>query len=134
MPHLTLEYTANLEEKAPSPELLVGIHRILKSVGKIKIENCKSRWRMVEEWVTGDGEGESAFVHLDIRFLEGRTPEVKHSIGEGTVELLHDHFHHAVERFHALELQITVEIQDIRRAAYFKHPPGTLGPPPLTVV
>ena len=33
-----------------------------------------------------------------------------------------------------LALQITVEIQDIRRASYFKYPPGTLGPPPLSLV
>lgn len=133
MPHITLEYTANLDEWAADPGLLVSLHRILEAAG-IKIENCKSRWRMVEEWVTGSGEGESAFVHLDIRFLEGRTPDVKQSIGEGAVELLHDHFLAAIEGPDPLDLQITVEIQDIRRAAYFKHPPGTLGPPPLTVV
>jgi 5-carboxymethyl-2-hydroxymuconate isomerase len=89
---------------------------------------------MVEEWVTGDGEGESAFVHLDIRFLEGRKPDVKQAIGEGAVELLHDHFMAAVEASNDLDLQITVEIRDIQRASYFKYPPGTLGPPPLSLV
>ena len=33
-----------------------------------------------------------------------------------------------------LGLQITVEIQDIKKATYFKHPPGTLGPPSLSIV
>ncbi|MGD2120676.1 MAG: 5-carboxymethyl-2-hydroxymuconate isomerase [Gemmatimonadota bacterium] len=133
MPHLTLEYTANLDPWAADPGVLISLHRLLEAAG-IKIENCKSRWRMVEEWVTGDGEGESAFVHLDIRFLEGRMPDVKQAIGHGAVELLQDHFQPALDNTPGLDLQITVEIQDIQRAAYFKHPPGTLGPPPLTVV
>ena len=57
MPHLTLEYTANLEERAPDPDLLLR-----------------------------------------------------------------------------LGLQITVEVQDIRKATYFKDPPGTLGPPSLSLI
>ena len=131
MPHLTLEYTANLDEWASDSALLLSLHRLLESAAGIKIENCKSRWRMVEEWVVGDGKGESAFVHLDLRFLEGRTPAVKAAVGAGAVEILRAHFDRGQE---GLDLQITVEVQDIRKDAYFKHPPGTLGPPPLTIV
>ena len=134
MPHLTLEYTANLDEWASDPGLLIRLHRLLESAAGIKIENCKSRWRMAEEWVVGDGQGESAFIHLDVRFLEGRAPEVKQAVGNGAVELLHDHFAPALDRPDPLDMQITVEIQDIQRASYFKYPPGTLGPPSLSLV
>ena len=131
MPHLTLEYTTNLEEWANDPGLLLGLHRMLESVAGIKIENCKSRWRMVEEWVVGSGEGESAFVHLDLRFLEGRPLGVKQAVGEGALALLRAHFAPAAG---GVALQITVEVQDIRKATYFKDPPGTLGPPTLSLV
>lgn len=131
MPHLTLEYTANLDEWASDAELLLRLHRVLEAAAGIKIANCKSRWRMVEEWVVGDGGAESAFVHLDVRFLEGRPPEVKQAVGEGILDVLRDHFRPPPE---GLDLQITVELQDIRRSTYFKDPPGTLGPPPLTIV
>jgi 5-carboxymethyl-2-hydroxymuconate isomerase len=131
MPHLTLEYTTNLDEWANDPALLIGLHRLLESVAGIKIENCKSRWRMVEEWVVGDGEGESAFVHLELRFLEGRPLGVQQAVGTGAVDLLRTHFTAVPD---GLGLQITVEVQDIRRATYFKDPPGTLGPPTLSLV
>ena len=131
MPHLTLEYTSNLEEWASDPDLLLSLHRMLESVVGIKIGNCKSRWRLVEEWVVGDGGGESAFVHLDLRFLEGRPLELKQAVGAGAVELLRAHFQAALQ---ALDLQITVEVQDIRRSTYFKYPPGTLEPPTLSLV
>jgi 5-carboxymethyl-2-hydroxymuconate isomerase len=66
-----------------------------------------------------------------MRFLEGRPADLKRTIGEGVVEVLQKHFAPAEEE---MELQVTAEIQDIRRAEYFKYPPGTLGPPPLSVV
>ena len=131
MPHLTLEYTGNLWETPPDRALLLDLHRLLESVAGITIENCKSRWREVEDWVVGDGKEESAFVHLDIRFLEGRREELKRAVGEEAVEILKAHFRPLPE---GLDLQITVEIRDIRRATYFKDPPGTLGPPPLAIV
>lgn len=131
MPHLTLEYTANLQERAPDPDLLLSLHRLLESFAGIKIGNCKSRWRMVEEWLVGDRKGESAFVHLDLRFLEGRPLSVKQAVGAGAMELLRAHFAPASK---GLDLQITVEVGDIRKATYFKDPPGTLGPPSLSLI
>lgn len=131
MPHLTLEYTANLDAWAGDPDLLLALHRLLNSAAGIKIANCKSRWRMIDEWLVGDGGTSSAFIHLDIRFLEGRPKEVKDSVGQGAVDLIRNHFQAGDPE---LDLQITVEIRDIQRAAYFKYPPGTLGPPPLSVV
>jgi hypothetical protein len=47
------------------------------------------------------------------------------------VELLRAHFEAA---FETLDLQITVDVQDIRRSTYFKYPPGTLEPPTLSLV
>lgn len=131
MPHLTLEYTANLDAWASDSGLLLSLHRLLGSAAGIKIENCKSRWRMAEEWVVGDGEGASAFVHLDLRFLEGKPLSVKQAVGAGALELLRAHFAPASE---GLNLQITVEVHDIQKATYFKDPPGTLGPPTLSLV
>jgi len=131
MPHLTLEYTANLKERAPDPDLLLSLHRLLESVAGIKIGNCKSRWRRLEEWLVGDGKGESAFVHLDLRFLEGRPLSVKQAVGAGAMELLRAHFAPASK---GLDLQITVEVGDIQKATYFKDPPGTLGPPSLSLI
>ena len=127
VPHLTLEYTATLEEKATDPGLLEKIHSLLASEAGIRIENCKSRWREVENWVVGQGEADAAFVHLDLRFLEGRREETVEAVGRGALAILEDHFFPAPGK---LELQLTVEVAEIRRSAYFKAPEGTLSPPP----
>jgi len=128
MPHLTLEYTSNLAGSPPTPELLLSIHRVLEAVAGIRPGNCKSRWREVEGWVVGTGEPGSAFVHLDLRFLEGRAPEVQQAVGEAALEILKAHFTPGARE---LDLQITVEVQEIRKATYFKFPSGTLGGPAM---
>jgi 5-carboxymethyl-2-hydroxymuconate isomerase len=125
MPHLTLEYTANLEHAAPTPELMLALHHLLNSVAGIRIENCKSRWRKVGHWVVGAGQEESAFVHLDLRFMEGRPLEIQRAVGEGALTALRIHYKDVPQ---ALNLQITVEVGEIRKATYFKFPEGTLGP------
>ncbi len=127
MPHLTLEYTSNLRHRCPEPALLLGLHRVLESAAGVRIGNCKSRWREVDRWTVGDGKGESAFVHLDIRLLEGRSEAERRAVGTAALEILRDHFLPAPD---GVDVQITVEVREIRKALYFKHPPGTLAPAP----
>lgn len=131
MPHLTLEYTANLSDTPPDSELLLHLHHLLRTTAGISIGNCKSRWRKVDDWVVAGGDRNGAFVHLDLRFLEGRSLEIQQAVGREALELLKAHFHPGAE---GMELQITVEVGEIRKSTYFKDPPGTLGPPRVTRV
>lgn len=125
MPHLVLEYSANVDCPADLPLLFGQLHDVLAEAGGIRRDNCKSRARPADPFLVGSGSESDAFVHLDIRFLEGRSPEVKQAIGQQSLDLLLTWFRHSADRF---RLQITVEIQEIRRSSYFKYPAGTLTP------
>jgi 5-carboxymethyl-2-hydroxymuconate isomerase len=131
MPHLTLETTPNLSPLPPVGGLFSELHRLLQEEAGISIDNCKSRHRMTGDFLVGGGGSDAAFAHLDLRFLEGRPPEILHRVGSGALEVLRGFLQDVPE---GLDLQITVEVQEIRRASYFKHPPGTLSPPPLRQV
>lgn len=122
MPQLTLEYTENLPPPADLAGMLESIHQVLHQVGGINIANCKSRVRGSDTFYIANGEEDGAFLHLDIRLLEGRSSAVKQAIGEQVLDILKQEFSHAEKAF---DLQITVEIRDISRDSYFKHPPGT---------
>lgn len=122
MPQLTLEYTANLTPPANLADLLGSIHATLHKAGGVNIENCKSRVRVADTFHVADGQQDGAFLHLDIRLLEGRSIAVKQAVGEQVLEILKRAFSHAERDF---DIQITVEIRDISRDSYFKHPPGT---------
>ena len=123
MPHLTIEYTSNVTPKIDCKALFGELHQLLADVGKVQIGNCKSRSRVAEDFYIADGGEEHAFVHLDLRLLEGRSPQWKREIGEQCLHILSSHFGSTAER---LALQITVSILDIERATYFKYPEGTL--------
>ncbi|MCK5650790.1 MAG: 5-carboxymethyl-2-hydroxymuconate Delta-isomerase [Gemmatimonadetes bacterium] len=131
MPHLTLEYSRNLRSVAPSAPLFATLHGVLESVAGISVDNCKSRWREVSDFHVGGGGEDKAFVHLSIRYLEGRPPATQQAVGQAILSVLKENFKEAPD---ALDLQITVEIEDIRRDTYFKDPPGTLGRPPTLQV
>ena len=123
MPHLTLEYSSNLKPKRDLHQLFQVFHHVLHQVGGINLENCKSRARVAEQFLIGAGEPDNGFVHLDIRFIEGRSLATKQSIGERIKHELMDCF--GVSSGDDT-IQITVEIQDIHKATYFKHPEGSL--------
>lgn len=116
MPHLTLEYTADLPPEIASRELFGRLHHILADVGGIDIGNCKSRAVGRDVFLTGDGAGEEAYVHLEVRVLEGRAPEARTAMGQGLLEAVRDAYA-AVGR----PVQVTVELREMATDRYFKH-------------
>ena len=123
MPHLTLEYTGNVPEPEDMGKMMLQMHRVLNETGGIRLENCKSRTRRLDSYAVGDGNPDNAFLHLDVRFMAGRSEATKQAIGNALLQILREGFLNA-----DLDLQITVEIQDILANSYFKHPEGTLTP------
>lgn len=125
MPHLTLEYSANASVRPDLTALFRKLHGVLVNTGGIKLENCKSRAYASRDFLVGSGDEASGFVHLDVRFLEGRSTEVKQAIGQEMRDLLIEWY---LSETDTPALQITVEIRDIGRSLYFKFPEGTLTP------
>jgi len=119
MPQVTLEYSRNIVREIDFQTLFDDLHKALADVGRIKIENCKSRAVAYDIFYVGQGEPGGAFVHLDVRFLEGRTPEMKQKIGEELLNILKRYYLPAPD---GCDIQITVELNDIQRRSYFKHP------------
>ncbi|MFQ6023558.1 MAG: 5-carboxymethyl-2-hydroxymuconate Delta-isomerase [Acidiferrobacterales bacterium] len=122
MPHLTLEYTENVEQNVNFQDLFSVLHDILADVGGVNIDNCKSRAIRRDNYHIGAGEADKAFVHLELLLLEGRSSELKQEIGRRILNVLTQYYASSqAER----DLQITVQIGDIQRSGYFKVPTGT---------
>jgi 5-carboxymethyl-2-hydroxymuconate isomerase len=117
VPHLTLEYSANLAEPADLKGVLVELNRLIADVGGIQIENLKSRAVRRDVYAVGAGGGEGGFVHLEIAIFGGRSAMTREKIGRGSLAVLERHFT-AVKGGSAL--QITIEVRDMDREGYFK--------------
>lgn len=127
VPHLTLEYTAGCESRVDLRDLFGQLHQVVADALPTRIEHCKSRALRHEVFLCGAPGSPADFVHLDLLVLEGRSTEVKRTTSERALELLRVAF--AAGR---PGLQITVNVRDIDRDVYAKHP-GTPPPPPVTV-
>lgn len=125
MPHLTLEYSQNIRQKVNFKDLFSGLHQILAAKGGVKIENCKSRAVRRDEFHIGNGERTSAFIHLELSMLEGRSVALKQEVGREILEFLREYYAPSIAEH---DLQITVEIKDIHRSTYFKIPENSLTP------
>lgn len=119
MPHLKLEYTSNISHQINFNELFLELHRVLVDYADVDYKNCKSRAIKLDDFVIGKNEDENAFVHLELKFLEGRTDQKKREIGWDIMKILEDFYHPC---FVTHNFQISLEIIDILNVNYFKIP------------
>ncbi|MCP5046036.1 MAG: 5-carboxymethyl-2-hydroxymuconate Delta-isomerase [bacterium] len=123
MPQLVLQYTANIQQDVDFKDMFARFHHVLAHTGGIKIGNCKSRAIKLEDYYIAQGGPDEAFVHLDARFMEGRSAELKQKIGQQLLDIMKEVYSPSIKEYN---LQITVEINDIACDSYFKFPEGTL--------
>lgn len=117
MPQITLEHSSNIHQEIRTGELLGSLHRVIADVLELSIDNCKSRVVVHDDYLVGVGGDQKAFVHVCVRILSGRTPKAKTKVGQALLALLDEYFAPSAS---TLQLQLTVEVQDIDREAYFK--------------
>ncbi len=122
MPQVILEKSNNTKCIVSNKEILLKINKILNTTAGINLGNCKSRVITSNEYVVGDDSEEEAFVSLTLKFLEGRSKELKSKLGNELLALLEVNF--STEN-NPSRLQLTVEIADLLKENYFKHPSGT---------
>ncbi|QQZ43490.1 5-carboxymethyl-2-hydroxymuconate Delta-isomerase [Pseudomonas sp. SK3(2021)] len=115
MPHLYMEYTANLPQLDADKALLRFNHALVAS-GQFAEYDIKSRARKVETFRVGTGLGERAFVHVKLSLLSGRSPQIKKQLSQSLLAVLQE----LCEWPAGVELQLAVEILDIDRDSYGK--------------
>jgi 5-carboxymethyl-2-hydroxymuconate isomerase len=82
MPHLTVEYSANLDSRADIGALCDGLLAAALSTGLFEIGAVRVRALRSEHYAIADKLAENAFVDLNLRVGEGRTQEEKKRVGE----------------------------------------------------
>jgi len=116
MPHLVLDYSANLRDRLDAKAALAALNRELDAVGEFVTEDIKSRARALETFVVGVSGREEAFVHLELAILAGRSPELKHDVLGRLLGVLRAR----LAAPPGMRTQITVRIVDIDRHGYTK--------------
>lgn len=115
MPHLTLEYTANLAAFDAAAALAV-INGAALASGEFAEADIKSRAVCLDHHRTGVEAAPRAFIHVRIALLSGRTMPARQALAAAVLAALDG----AVAAQAGLELQLSVETVEIDRPSYAK--------------
>ena len=117
MPHLHLEYSANVQPFEVK-ETLTALNTALIATGQVKQPyDVKSRARCVDEFVVGEGNNNGAFIYLHVALMSGRSESVKREIAEGLMLVLQ---RYAPMQAPEIALQLAVEVRDMDSSNYQK--------------
>ena len=109
MPHLTLEYTDNIEVDVQP--LLARLHEEVVATGAINLKGIKSRAIKHTQYRIADGDPEYAFVHVSLLIREGRPIDVQKDATQRVMKVLKETFGHL---FEMRKLSLTVDLKEMR--------------------
>jgi 5-carboxymethyl-2-hydroxymuconate isomerase len=108
MPHLTLEYTDNLDFEIQP--LLARLHEELVATGAVNLKGIKSRAVRLTDYRIADGDLDYAFVHVNLLIREGRLLEVQQEASRRVMNVLKETFG---KRFESGYLSLSVDIKEM---------------------
>ena len=109
MPHVTLEYTANLDFDVQS--LLTRLHEELVATGAVNLKGIKSRAIRLTDYRIADGDLAYAFVHVGLLIREGRPVEIQQEAVRRVMEVLKATFGQFFENGF---LSLSVDLKEMR--------------------
>jgi 5-carboxymethyl-2-hydroxymuconate isomerase len=110
MPHVIVEYSANIEADITPQRLVEEIHSAAVGAGIAEPVAIRTRLMRRDVFRVGDGSPENAFVHIDIRGRKGRSLEQKKTM----VQVIYDQANKTLDHvFKARPLALTVEFHEI---------------------
>ncbi len=118
MPHLIVEYSANLERDVDIARLVAAIHAAALETGVFPIGGLRSRAARRDICAIADGHPDNAFIHVQARIGTGRTPEVRQKAAEHIFAALKAD---TAKVFAARPLGLTFEIVEIDPVGSLKH-------------
>jgi len=119
MPHLVVEYTANLKDEGEIPALLKKANRVLIDQGSVfPIGGIRSRAIEINDWCIADGEDDYAFVHVTLKIGAGREDAVKRRATDALFEMIKAHF---ADLFAKRYLALSMELVEFSEGGTYKH-------------
>ena len=115
MPHLTVSFSSNLVQMKNSSVLKL-LNQTLLDSNQFDELDIKSRLVPLNDFLVGTGAAKSGFVHAQLAILSGRSADVKKALSTHLLQALQQSCEWPVD----MQVQLSVEIQDIDRASYAK--------------
>lgn len=117
VPHLIVEYSANIEQSIALGELLDALYRAALSTGAFPLGGIRVRAHRTDHYRISDCDAANGFVHVTAMLGHGRPLDVRRRIGEELMGALTDHLE---QLFASAPLAISLNIQEFHPELNFK--------------
>ncbi|MEM5338479.1 5-carboxymethyl-2-hydroxymuconate Delta-isomerase [Paraburkholderia azotifigens] len=123
MPHLTLEYSANLANDGSIGALCEKLAQCLDAqrdnAGQVYPRGgIRVRAVRCEQFCIADGRPDAAFLHANLKIAAGRSESVKKATGDALFDVIKQHF---AETFEKHGLALSLEINEFSESGTWKH-------------
>lgn len=110
MPHITIEYSANLRERLDLPAFLATVHKAALGTGVFPVGGIRTRAYAAEHYVIADGHPDNTFVHIGLRIGPGRDLDTRKRACEAIFAAARRYL---APLYEALPLGISLDMQDL---------------------
>ena len=117
MPHLVIEYSANIENRIGLDELLDKLHACALTTGVFPIGGLRIRAYRADAYRIADTSPDNGFVHVTALIGHGRPLDVQQRAGEQLFAVLAEHLDTLYARS---PLAISLNIQEFHPLLNFK--------------
>lgn len=116
MPHITVEYSSNLEDKVSVRRLVDELHMSVVASGLFDLSTVRTRALPRTIYRIADGKPENVFLHIIARIKAGRSAEERKTLGKALLETAK-----AALGADARPIALGVEIHEIDPEMLFRH-------------
>lgn len=113
MPHLMIDYSANVEPDVDIGGLCNTLRDVAASIDAFPLAGVKVRAVRVEHYAIADGNPEHGFIDISVRIREGRDMETKQNAAQKIFEAANEFVADVMQR---RSLALSLELRDIDAA------------------
>lgn len=117
MPHLTIEYSANLKSQVDILKLVEAVHHAALRTGVFEVAAVRTRAAGRDYYAIADGHPDNAFVAISVRVAPGRPPETRRRVGQEIFDATCEFLKNV---YKTTPLAISLEVQEIDNTAAFR--------------
>jgi len=117
LPHLFVEYSANIEQKIALDDLLDRLYESALETGVFPMGGIRVRAFKTEHYRIADCHPDNGYVHVTAMIGHGRPLDLRRRVGEQLLATLTSHLQ---ELFDASPLAISLNIQEFHPELNFK--------------
>lgn len=118
MPHIIIDYSANLDADFNIRDLANAVHERALATGVFPIGGTRTRIARREIYVVGDGDPDNRYIHVQARIGVGRSPEIRQKVAEEIFAVVKDF---TAATFATKPLGLTMEIVEIDLVGALRH-------------